>query len=53
MEWSGQGTGLDCNSLMCHGMQTMPKLEIYRNNGCPKIELGNYLIIDSCNTFVY
>jgi len=28
MEWSGQGTGLDCNSLMCHGMQTMPKLEI-------------------------
>jgi len=37
-------------------MQTMPKpwnLEIYRNNGCPKIELGNYLVIASCNTFVY
>jgi len=56
LEWSGQGTGLDCNSLMCHGMQTMPKLwnlEIYRYNDCPKIELGNYLVIGSCNTFVY
>ena len=49
-------TGLQLLDSICHGMQTIPKLcnlEIYKNNGCPKIELGNYLVIGSCNTFVY
>jgi len=25
---------------------------IYRKNGCPKIELGNYLLIGLCNTLI-